>query len=410
MTIQTVASVAGGLQLDDSVRTQFIADYEASLYYDRVYDQLAAPIGKPMEELQKGSSVQVNFLSKMDIPTTAISEVADLVPQALRDSTASVTPTSRAGAVQVSENIWIKAYTNYHEEVARTVAENANETIDGLARDAATQGSLVIRSAARASLDAGTTSHRGRENEFISAGSRLYALKAPMFISADGATKVWAAITTPDVFHDVRRDGNLQAVGQYQKAGIHLNWELAQIGPFRVVVHPWAKVFGAAGDDAGSTVSVATTLNSAAQKLATTIAVAAGTNMALASAGRWLTIGTEETANTHYPDNEMVWLTGFTGSTATIVGQGPNGGLRFDHASGAGVRSADNVHTIVFGGPMSLAKVYATSVGEYGQLVGPKRDGLVDQFLSLGWKWYGAYGRIGENRLIRAEVSVSSDA
>lgn len=87
---------------------------------------------------------------------------------------------------------------------------------------------------------------------------------------------------------------------------------------------------------------------------------------------------------------------GYTGSTVTIVGQGPNAGLRYAHASGAAVRNADSVHLVVFGGPSSLVKVYAPSVGEFGEIVGPKRDGLADQFWSLAWKWWGGYGRLAE--------------
>jgi hypothetical protein len=59
---------------------------------------------------------------------------------------------------------------------------------------------------------------------------------------------------------------------------------------------------------------------------------------------------------------------------------------------------------------MSLAKVYATEVGEFGEVVGPLRQGFVEQWVSLGWKWYGQYGRISENWLARGEYSASMDA
>ncbi len=97
-------------------------------------------------------------------------------------------------------------------------------------------------------------------------------------------------------------------------------------------------------------------------------------------------------------------------NTVTIIGEGASGGLRFDHASGAVVNNNDSVYTIVIGGPDSLAKVYAPEVGEYGQIVGPKKDGILDQWDTLGWKWYGGYGRLRENGLVRLEVSVSNEA
>jgi hypothetical protein len=126
-------------------------------------------------------------------------------------------------------------------------------------------------------------------------------------------------------------------------------------------------------------------------------------------ANQWWTLGTEETASTHYPKNERIWIVSYTTSVVTFVGEGANGGLRFDHPITDVCRNAYSVYPIVFGGPQSLAKVYQPEIGEFGMVVGPKVDGLLDQFVSLGWKFYGGYGRIAENRLIRAEVSSSID-
>jgi hypothetical protein len=64
----------------------------------------------------------------------------------------------------------------------------------------------------------------------------------------------------------------------------------------------------------------------------------------------------------------------------------------------------------VFGGPKSLAKVYQPSVGEFGMPVGPKKDGILDQFWTLGWKFYGQYGIISQNRILRAEVTVDGES
>jgi hypothetical protein len=42
--------------------------------------------------------------------------------------------------------------------------------------------------------------------------------------------------------------------------------------------------------------------------------------------------------------------------------------------------------------------------------VGPKVSGAIDQFGTLGWKWYGGYGRWRENTLHRTEVASSLEA
>ena len=49
-------------------------------------------------------------------------------------------------------------------------------------------------------------------------------------------------------------------------------------------------------------------------------------------------------------------------------------------------------------------------MGEFGEVVGPKTSGLLDQFNSVGWKFYGGYGLLTENRILRNEVSTSYEA
>src|SRR3990167_4085106 len=153
MPIQTsAAGGAGAVALSNSVRTQYLDQYAEEVYFSRYYDQLAIPMGRDMAELIRGSAVQANFISKMAIGTSAISETADITPQALRDAVATITPTSRGEAIQTSQQIQIRNFLNdYMEKLVKTVAEGAAETIDVLARDAATQGTLVNRTAARAS-------------------------------------------------------------------------------------------------------------------------------------------------------------------------------------------------------------------------------------------------------------------
>ena len=413
MSINTASATTGtAVALSDSVRTQYQEQYDQEVYFSRFYDQLAIPMAGDMSDLIRGSSVQVNFLSKMDIGTTAISEVYDLTPQALEDAVATVTPTSRGEAIQISQQIEIQNFLdNFMSKMTKAIAENASESIDVLARDKACQGSLYHSTVARASLDGGTTGHRMTENKFAYAAAQLADLGCPMFVGAgpgEGGSGAWAALMDPFVFSDLRQDGSIDAIGEYQQAGIHLNWELGAIGPFRLLVNSRAKIFYGAGVDMD--IIVATTLSSAAAKLDKTINVASITHFAnIESAKSWINIGTEETGSTHYANNERVKTAGYTGSTVTIVGRAPNGGLRFSHALGTHVRNAFSVHPVIFGGPGSLVKVYAPSVGEFGQIVGPKRNGLVDQFWSLGWKFWGGYGRVAENRLFREEVSVSEE-
>ena len=104
MAIQTTAN------LSDSVRVQYDEVYYGAARVGRVYDQLATPVpGLSMDQAVKGSSVNVPFLSSMAPGTTTISQTADVTPSVLEDTTSSVTPTSRWGALQWSELLDIQA-------------------------------------------------------------------------------------------------------------------------------------------------------------------------------------------------------------------------------------------------------------------------------------------------------------
>ena len=231
--------------------------------------------------------------------------------------------------------------------------------------------------------------------------------RVPGFVNEAGEANVFSAIMHPYLFHDISESGNVDAIGTYQDKGIHLNWELGQVGNFRLVVSPFAKVFFSAGAD--NTSNVASTLTTATTPLATGF-VTATDQSANATTVPW-TIGAEETGHVHYPENEQVMVTVASSSLVTgVVGIGENGGLRFGHAGTLAVRNADSVYTIVFGGPQSLKKLFAPSVGEFGEVVGPKTSGLAEQFTSVAWKFYGNYVRVTENLLVRGEFSTSYEA
>jgi N4-gp56 family major capsid protein len=387
--------------LTNSLRAEYLAEYLGAVYARRVYDQFAFPISQDKDVLQRSSSVNVPFISSMTLNEAAISETVDITPQTLVDGTASITPTSRGDAIQDSELLLLQNYTDYAAERFKIVGEAMQDSVEVLACAAALQGSLVLRAAARASLDAGTAGHRLAYADLAQAEIQMQALRCPMFEGGG-----FAALMGGEPYYDLITTTPILGIGQYQDQSIFLNGEIGKVGNLRILVSPFAKVFGGAGADNG-TGAAATTLAAKASPLAKTITVASATSVQY---GQFVTIGTEETGSTFYSMNERVKYVSEASTVITIVGQGSNGGLKYEHASGAGVRNADSVHPIIVGGPKSIAKVFASDVGEYGQVIGPKPSGLLDQFVSLGWKWYGAYGRIAENWLHRLEVSSSLDA
>lgn len=402
MAIQTTSSPS-----TNAYRTKYSADYLEAIHGKRrVYDIYAVPVGAPQFAMEKNgwlaSTYQFNFASDMTPATSAISQTVDIVPQVLRDATSTITTSSRGDALQWAEAVDIQSYTPYGKARMQALGENMMESIDLLAQSAALTGDFAKSAAARASLDAGNSGHRFSDTAIATAQARIKALKCPPFMNGGLVCTVHT-----DAFYDLIQGGNVVTIAQQVRPDILMNQELAKWGDFSINATPFAKVFGAAGADNASV--VATTLSTAANALDLSATVASGSNII---AGQMLTIGTEETGDTHYSTNEIVWTQAdqtVSGTTILLVGEGANGGLRFDHASGAAVRNADNVYPAVFGG-RSLIKAFALETGEFGQVVGPKNSGILDQFTSVGWKWYGGYGLVAENYIFRAEYSSSLQA
>ena len=404
MAIQTTSN------LSNAIRTRYIGKYIEAAGTQRVYDMFAKAVSDDDSAVKfLGNSYQYNFLSEMAPGVTTISETADVTPQILVDATATFSPTDRGEAIEWAEKLDLKAYTNYGEQRFGIVGRNMMESVDLLAQAVALQGGLVFRNAARASLDAGTSGDRLTDASFGKVESLCQTLKIPAYIMENGQGR-WFAAMHNDTYYDLRTGGNVVTIAQYQKGELILGYnELGVLGKFKLVVTPFAKVFGAAGADNGS--NVATTLSTAGARLDKTIVVASATNI---TSGMYLTIGTEETGNTFYPANERVRVSAnyVSGTTIDIIGEGSNGGLKYAHDSAVAVRNADSVYPVAFGGAESLVKVFASeqAQGEYGTVVGPAEDGLLAQFRYLGWKFYGGYGRITENSIVRGEFSSSIEA
>ena len=368
--------------LSNSVRGRYVNDYIKGAMRRAVYDIYCYPISTDRDILQKQSSITVPFLSRMTPGETAISETVDVTPQTLTDATASISPSSRGEAIQDSEKLLLDAYTDYAKRRYEIVGENMMESVEAYLLTKLMAGTNVQRTAARASLDAGTATHRLNYLQLQKMENRLMGLRCPMMVD-EGGTDSWIATVPNDAYYDLRTATPILEVAEYQNANILLGQnELGMVGKFRIQTSPWVKVFGGAGVDNSSV--AATTLSSAASRLDKTFVVASAANL---SSGEWLTIGTEETAGTFYPANERVKYVSEASTTITIVGGADNGGLAYNHASGVAVRNADSVYPVICGGPWSVAKAYASDLGngEFGQIVEPEPQGLLLQWVSLGW-------------------------
>jgi N4-gp56 family major capsid protein len=399
--------------LPDARRIQFKSDYIRSGRRRRIYDQFATPISESskvaaeaesMAMLSQGGTIRLNYLSDMQVGTVKLSQVQDITPQTLRDATIDVTVDMYGEAIQTSLKMMIENYTGLGQEQVFKVGLNAMESIDNLALETALNGALFDRTTTRAATDAGTTTHNATNDIFWYIQARLQSFNVPM-IEDEAIGGAWICMANPFVVHDVVTTADIVNVAQYQKGAMIMNHELGKLGMFRIISSGFSKIFYGAGD--AHTTDVDTTLASAANALSTTIVVTINTNIA---AGQWLNIiEAKESSSTFYPHNERVKVSSVSGTTITIVGEGDNGGLRFDHAALAVVNHDDSVHTMLFGTRGSLVKVWAPSIGQYGDVV-LKKQGLANQWDSIAWLHWGGYGRTAEKYLYRWEGSVLEES
>lgn len=414
MAIQTTSSPS-----ISSIITRYGESYLKGAKVPRLYDQFAVDYtkflpGMTMEEIMRASAVYVPFRSGMSIGRTAISETTDITPQVRYDATVTVTPTSLGEALQWSQGLSIQAFAEFTAGAYEDIGENVMESVEAKAIDTALAGTWKGSYAARASLDAGTSTHNMTDSIFRRVDGMFQDMRVPGY-EAEGGLQ-WAAVAHPYVFHDVQEGGKVVYVGEYQDKGIILNWELGMLGRFKLVSSPFAKVFYGAG--ANNDTDTDTSVGTASNPLATTLVTADDVSANVAK-GRFWTVGTIETGSTFYPMNERFNPLSASTTTLTINGKAPNGGLRYAHAAGEDVIANDSVYPVLFCGPESLVRLYATDPANGDPdaqafpgvpgvaVVGPLKTGLAHQWDSLAWKWWGGYGLIAQNRLYRYECSVS---
>ena len=87
MAIQTTTN------LSNSVGTRYTQAYQEAAEVERLYDQLAVPVGAPQFELEQrrglGTTYTFNFISDMTPSTQTISQDSDISLQVLRDATST---------------------------------------------------------------------------------------------------------------------------------------------------------------------------------------------------------------------------------------------------------------------------------------------------------------------------------
>jgi N4-gp56 family major capsid protein len=382
------------------VQALYDAAYIENMRKQLIYSQGPFVDPKPMSAGNQGGSILVPSYHDLPAVPTAISRVADITPVTFRDSSVVVTPDGYGNAAQLGWYVDLTAFTDMGRVATERIARNAAETVDYLGRSAAVGGEVVAfggDATLRSNVSRASSTDEIAPVNFFNAMNFLAG--EPKIPGPGNGT---ACIFRQAGYNDLILDAGVILLAQYGgRPEILLNGELGmEMGGTRLIVSDFAKVFHGAG---ASGAPSSQNLSAAANQGATSI----GTSAAISSLaiGDVLVIGTiESTANGENRTIEAVRVVGATGTTTvSIVGRGPNGGLLYDHSSGEAVTDDRQVFTATFLSADAILKAYHTDVGLDGRLIPSERTGLLKQFQSYGWFWFGGFAVKAQNRIYRVE-------
>ena len=391
-----------------AIQTILQEAFDIGVLENYVYAQSPLAVVPPGGVIARGnnfSSALFDFAHELAVDSSAISEVADIVPSTFTISQVSISPAAYARAIQLSKPLEFQATPDVVSMAGGIVARNAARTIDYLARTQAVAGNTFAfggDATARSAVGPASTTDELAYANFLDAAA--YLDSAPPVSGAGMGVGVGiVAIMRKAITTDLIEDGTLILYGERQESGqFLLNGEIGMhVGGVRVVESNFAKIFSGAGS---SLAGIETSLSTAAGAGSTSVDLSSVS--ASDAIGDYVTIGAiESTANGEDAVTEVVFRSGgTTGSTTfNLVGAGANGGLKYPHSSGAAVTHANQVYATLFMGGDALMKAFAGEWGENGEVLPPEVSGLAKQFNTMAWHVYIGFARKAENRLYRVE-------
>lgn len=396
-------AVTGTGQLGNS-RIEVMSN-EFDMIVPRSYIYAQAPLsvvpeGGVLSEGQGFSSLRIPSYHRLLPANTSIGQLTDISPVQLRDSQVTISPAFYGNAVQLSLELQKTAAKNVFQIAVQLVAENAAESVDYVARSVAIAGNAFEfgNGSSRDAVDASGVLTPGML--YNAAGFLASAPKLDGGLNQPTIGGGLAAILRNAIIADLAENSSIILLGQYRDNSIDtvLAGEVgAHMSGVRLIVSDNAKIFHGAG------------LFVEAENTDAAL-VAGGTSMTVdndftSAVGRgYAALGTiESVANGEQTNVETIYRE-TSAANSTVAGGAPNGGLVYDHSSDTAVTYAQQVHAIVIMGANALMKVHDAEIGMNPQLLPPKVDGLLDQWDSAQWRWFGGFGVWAQNRLYRLEV------
>lgn len=367
------------------------------------------------------TSVQLTVYKNLPLISSTISESIDIEGVQLSDTSIAVSMGEYGNAAQDTKRLRAIGRTDIPSAFQELIGRNAGLSQDVIARAPYINGKICRRpttSDTRADLDVVADDLEAAGYAFLyGLAAQLRAAGAPGLSSGSesaGRTQGNAEPGTVDygtVIHDLVTGEFLGLNGftpvQYVVAPEArqqmYNGEFGRIAGIRIIESPLGKVY----QSAGTVAQAATSLTNAHTVGQTSLDLVAATGC---TAGDHWTVGTLETTTSEVTTLETVLVTSVASTIATIVGAGPDGGLRYAHATATPATEATFVGAIpVFGG-MSVMKAYSTLYGPKPSLIETGPFDKLGRFKNYGWLWFGGYHDTIPTWLVRGEIALNNKA
>ena len=367
------------------------------------------------------TSIQLTVYKNLALVTSTIAEATDIEGVQLADTSISVSMGEYGNAAQDTKRLRAVGRTDIPSAFQIVIGRNAGLSQDAIARAPFINGGLCRRPTSgdtRADLDVAADDLEAAGYSFLyGLAGQLRSVGAPGLGAGSesaGRTQGNAEPGSVDygtVISDLVTGEMLGLNGftplQYitsPEARTQMyNGEIGRMAGIRFVESPLGKVY----QSAGTVAQAATSLTAAATVGQTSLDMVSSTGLAV---GDFWTIGTLESTTSEVTTLETVQVTSVASTIATIIGAGPDGGLRYAHAAADPVTEATFVGAIpVFGG-MSVMKAYSTIYGPKPSMIETGPFDKLGRFKNYGWLWFGGYAVTIPTWLVRGEVALNNKA
>jgi N4-gp56 family major capsid protein len=365
------------------------------------------------------TSIQIPIYKNLALVTSTIAEATDIEGVQLADTSIAVSMGEYGNAAQDTKRLRAVGRTDIPSAFQQVIGRNAGLSQDAIARATFISGTLCLRptpSDTRADLDTTNDVLSKAGYQFLYAlAAQLRSAGAPGLGTASeaaGRAQGNAEPTTVDYgtvvsdlvtgeFLGTNGFTPLQYISSPDARQQMYNGEFGRIAGIRIIESPLGKIY----QSAGTVAQAATSLTAAATVGQTSLDMVSATGLAV---GDYWTLGTVETGTTETTTLETVLVTSVATTIATIIGAGPDGGLRYAHAAADPVTEAVFVGAIpVFGG-MSVAKAYSTLYGPKPAMIESGPFDKLGRFKNYGWLWMGGYHVTIPTWLARGEIALTN--